>query len=276
MVAAGEAAPRWDQRLSKAIGCGLMRPMVDSPRDRIREVALDVFAERGFEGTSTREICARAGVNGAALNYHWRSKQQLWEAVCAQCGEWFGGIAARIDLQASPRETIGGFLRAVFDGLVQDPRPIRVVMWASMQPHEDDKAGVAKSFRPFVDFANAYVRAQKELGQIPAGIDTEVIVVLIHSMLAYTVVNGRGLRSSFGADLSDPALAARFREAIVASALDLLALPAGGEAPQEEPPARPEPQRASGKPAGKPASSGKPAGKPTSSGKPAGKLRRAN
>src|SRR5690606_29551632 len=42
-----------------------------STRQRILEVALDVFAEYGFEGTSTREICKRAQVNAAAINYHW-------------------------------------------------------------------------------------------------------------------------------------------------------------------------------------------------------------
>lgn len=197
---------------------------MESPRDRIREVALDMFAARGFEGTSTREICARAGVNGAALNYHWRSKQHLWEAVCEQCGAWFGKIAMQVDLAAPPREAISGFIRAVFDGLIKDPRPIRVIMWAMMQPHEEDRAGVAQSFRPFVDFANAYVRAQQARGMIPRSVDADVVVVLVHNMLAYTLINGRGLLTTFGGDLTDGAIAERFREGIVAAALDLLKL----------------------------------------------------
>jgi AcrR family transcriptional regulator len=221
---------------SRAKGAAASPPRAPEPtRDRIREVALDVFAEHGFKGTSTREICRRAGVNGAALNYHWRSKQQLWEAVCEQCGGWFGRIAGQIDLGASPRDAIGGFLRLVFDGLVADPRPIRVILWASIQPHAADQGGVARHFRPFVDFANAYVRAQQARGAVPAGLDTEALVVLIHNMLAYTVINNRGLRTTFGADLSDPALAARFREVIVGAALDLLHLSEGEPAAAERP-----------------------------------------
>lgn len=202
--------------------------MPESTRDRIREVALDVFAERGFEGTATREICARAGVNGAALNYHWRSKEQLWQAVCEQCGGWFGTFIQQVDLTAPPAVAIGTFLRLVFDGLVRDSRPIRVVMWAAIQPHEKDEDGVAQNFRPLVAFADAYLKAQRAIGLVPADVDTEVIAVLMHSMLTYTVVNTRGLRSTFGADLSDPALAARVREAIVAAALHLLGLSAEG------------------------------------------------
>ncbi len=211
-------------------GAGRVAP-VELTRDRIRDVALDVFAEHGFEGTSTREICARAGVNGAALNYHWRSKQQLWEAVCERCGLWFGGIAAQINLGAPPGDAIAGFLRLVFDGLVRDPRPIRVVGWANLLPHDADRDGVANHFKPFVGFAYAYIRAQQAVGAIPANVDTDVFVLLIHNMLTYTLLNMRGMRSAIGADLTDPALAGRFREAIVTVALDLLELSETPKAP---------------------------------------------
>jgi len=207
----------------------------ESTRERIREVALDVFAEHGFEGTSTREICSRAGVNGAALNYHWRSKQQLWEAVCERCGAWFGGVAARVDISARPGDAIASFLRGVFDGLVKDPRPIRVVGWVAMLPHDDDREGVAGHFRPFVGFAYAYIRAQQSAGAIPSNVDTDALVLLIHNMLTYTLLNARGMRSVLGADLTDPALALRFRETIVSVALGLLGLSEGPPKPARKP-----------------------------------------
>jgi AcrR family transcriptional regulator len=165
-------------------------------------------------------------VNGAALNYHWRSKQHLWEAVCERVGLWFGTIAAQINLSAPPRDAIAGFLRLVFDGLVRDPHPIRVVGWAALLPHDADREGVAHHFKPFVGFAYAYIRAQQALGAIPATVDTDVLVLLIYNMLTYTMLNMRGMRSAIGADLTDPALAARFREAIVKVALDTLKLSA--------------------------------------------------
>jgi AcrR family transcriptional regulator len=48
---------------------------------RLLDAAGDVFAERGYAGTSTREIARRAGVPFGALHYHWGSKQLLWQAV---------------------------------------------------------------------------------------------------------------------------------------------------------------------------------------------------
>src|SRR4029077_3956251 len=52
-----------------------------STKARILEAAEGVFAARGFEGASTREIAARAGVNISSLHYHWESKETLYFAV---------------------------------------------------------------------------------------------------------------------------------------------------------------------------------------------------
>jgi TetR/AcrR family transcriptional regulator len=57
------------------------RPSADATRDRIVAAATDLFAERSFDGATTREIAARAGVTQPLLNYHFRSKEELWQAA---------------------------------------------------------------------------------------------------------------------------------------------------------------------------------------------------
>src|SRR5438067_8925041 len=52
-----------------------------STKARILGAAEEVFAARGYEGASTREIAARAGVNISSLHYHWESKETLYFAV---------------------------------------------------------------------------------------------------------------------------------------------------------------------------------------------------
>lgn len=59
----------------------VVRPSSEATRDRIVAAATELFAERSFEGASTREIAARAGVTQPLLNYHFRSKEELWRAV---------------------------------------------------------------------------------------------------------------------------------------------------------------------------------------------------
>jgi AcrR family transcriptional regulator len=57
------------------------RTSADPTRDRIVAAATDLFSERSFDGATTREIAARAGVTQPLLNYHFRSKAELWRCA---------------------------------------------------------------------------------------------------------------------------------------------------------------------------------------------------
>ncbi|MGW1538995.1 TetR/AcrR family transcriptional regulator [Streptomyces sp. NPDC002309] len=46
-------------------------------RQRIQDVALDLFAEQGYEKTSLREIAEHLDVTKAALYYHFRTKEEI-------------------------------------------------------------------------------------------------------------------------------------------------------------------------------------------------------
>jgi len=50
-------------------------------RTRILDAAEELFMQHGFEATSMRQLTAKAGVNLAAVNYHFGSKDALIEAV---------------------------------------------------------------------------------------------------------------------------------------------------------------------------------------------------
>jgi AcrR family transcriptional regulator len=64
-----------------AISARRTRPSADATRQAILVAALDVFSERGFDGASMRDIAGRAGVTQPLLNYHFRSKDELWRTA---------------------------------------------------------------------------------------------------------------------------------------------------------------------------------------------------
>jgi len=51
-------------------------PRTDT-RSRVQKVALELFAEQGYEKTSLREVAERLGVTKAALYYHFKSKEDI-------------------------------------------------------------------------------------------------------------------------------------------------------------------------------------------------------
>jgi AcrR family transcriptional regulator len=57
------------------------RPSADATRERILDAALDLFSELSFDGATTRDIAARAGVTQPLLSYHFRSKDDLWRSA---------------------------------------------------------------------------------------------------------------------------------------------------------------------------------------------------
>ena len=56
-------------------------PTSADTKTRILDVAEQLFMEHGFEATSLRSLTAAAGVNLAAVNYHFGSKEELFQAV---------------------------------------------------------------------------------------------------------------------------------------------------------------------------------------------------
>jgi AcrR family transcriptional regulator len=54
---------------------------IPDTRSRLLAAAAELFAERGYHGTTVREIALRAGANVAAANYHFGSKEALYLGV---------------------------------------------------------------------------------------------------------------------------------------------------------------------------------------------------
>src|SRR5260370_34476329 len=50
----------------------------EATRKRLLDAAAAVFAEIGYHRATVRDICARAGVNGALANYHLGDKLELY------------------------------------------------------------------------------------------------------------------------------------------------------------------------------------------------------
>jgi AcrR family transcriptional regulator len=89
-------------------------------RARIQQVALELFAEQGYEKTSLREIAERLDVTKAALYYHFKSKEDIVRSLVE---DYFGQLDDLIAwAKTQPRtaqtrgEILGRYVRIVADG----------------------------------------------------------------------------------------------------------------------------------------------------------------
>jgi AcrR family transcriptional regulator len=65
-------------------GTVMKKTSQEDTASRILSTATRLFAAQGYDGTSTKDICETAGVNIAALHYHFGSKENLYHHIIEQ------------------------------------------------------------------------------------------------------------------------------------------------------------------------------------------------
>lgn len=115
--------PTTAPKLSKPVGSPTRKMKADLSRERVLKTAAQVFAERGYAGTTMRAVAERAGLQAGSLYYHYRSKEELIEAVLAM---GLRGVADAVRLavaavppSASARDRIGTAILAHLTSLVE-------------------------------------------------------------------------------------------------------------------------------------------------------------
>src|ERR1700722_12755811 len=90
-------------------------------RQRLLEVAGQVFAEKGFDRTTGKEICERAGINTAAVNYYYGGIEGLYAAVVEEAHSrfvTFADAAAAIAGKTDARSKLEAILQLIVRAIV--------------------------------------------------------------------------------------------------------------------------------------------------------------
>ena len=94
----------------------------DETHRRLLDAALLIFAEKGFEAATTRQICERAKANPAAVNYHFGDKLGLYKAVLQTVVAVQRGRVAEQDLaDLEPEVALREFIRRMVAALSVQP-----------------------------------------------------------------------------------------------------------------------------------------------------------
>jgi AcrR family transcriptional regulator len=107
-------------------------------RGQIVRESARLFREKGYDGTSVRDIAAATGLQSGSWVYHFRTKQEILAAVMA---EGLQQALERIEAigreRLAPREHFRALLRTHLDTLLgpgQDFIPVLLYEWRSLEP----------------------------------------------------------------------------------------------------------------------------------------------
>lgn len=115
------------------------------PKERIIKAAFEIFGEKGYKSTTIREICKKADVSLALVNYHFRNKKNLYEVIVTTTIEKaFKSIPEKDFLreEMSPEERLRNFIRMLMyrlfseKGLGTTPTAVKLMAKELTSPTE--------------------------------------------------------------------------------------------------------------------------------------------
>lgn len=98
-------------------------------KEKIADIALDMFSGRGYEAVSIRDICGEVGIKESTLYYHYKNKQDILDSLIERFTNHINELLSFLD---SPRDITSGALKGndmgmklmdmyMLDGYLFDP-----------------------------------------------------------------------------------------------------------------------------------------------------------
>jgi AcrR family transcriptional regulator len=168
-------------------------------RQQILLVAMRLFSQRGFSGTTTREIAHAAGVSEAMVFRHFATKDELYRAIldhkaCA------GGIDPRSLLaeamaRKDDRAVFETLARALMQHHEQDTEFMRLLSHAALEEHQLVDLFWERNVRQLYELLGGYIRERQRDGALravePAVVVRAFLGMIIHHSLNNTLWDKR-------------------------------------------------------------------------------------
>jgi AcrR family transcriptional regulator len=161
---------------------------------QILREAMSLFSQRGFQGTTTKEIAAAAGVSEAMLFKHFANKQELYSAILDH--------KACLHDEMDPSQIVAEAVarkddRAVFEGLALhaleqhecDPEFQRLLLHSALEEHELARMFWEKFVLRVYHFLGGYIRGRQRDGAFTDVVDPKIVVRAFIGMIVHHSLN---------------------------------------------------------------------------------------
>ena len=154
------------------------RMAAEDRRRQIVRIAVRLFSEHGFRGTTTKEIAQAAGVSEAIIFRHFATKDELYAAIidhkaceggiadvagCSAAESIKGGLAGAVE-RKDDRAVFGGLALGMMEHHQHDPDFLRILMYAALEGHALTQMFWDRNVRVMYEFLGSYIRERQRDG----------------------------------------------------------------------------------------------------------------
>ena len=136
-------------------------------RRQILAIATEMFAEKGFEGTTTREIAAHAQVNEALIFRHFPSKEELYWAVLeakVRSEDFHLRLEELLAGAANVREALLAVAEWTLERRARDHSTTRLSLFCALERHELSRRFFGHFIAEYFEVLANYLRRQMRQG----------------------------------------------------------------------------------------------------------------
>lgn len=169
----------------------------DERREQILQTAVELFSQKGFKGTTTKEIATRAGVSEAMVFRHFASKDDLYAAILHNkgCDEgvhkfpWEENTALFQAMEQ--KDDVAVFYHLAFDALnkhQQDVGFMRLLFYSALEEHELAERFFGEFITRIYEFIGSYILQRQHDGAFRE-MDPRVVVRAFLGMMIHHSLN---------------------------------------------------------------------------------------
>lgn len=169
------------------------RMAAEDRRHQILHVAVTLFSQRGFGGTTTKEIAQAAGISEAMVFRHYATKQELYSAILdhkACSGDSMNPeeMVAEALKQKDDRAVFQQLARGALEHHECDPEFQRLLLHAALEKHELAEMFFEKFVRRVYELLGGYITDRQGDGAM-VKIDPAIIVRAFVGMIIHHSLN---------------------------------------------------------------------------------------
>ncbi|HEY6010143.1 MAG TPA: TetR family transcriptional regulator [Nitrospirota bacterium] len=165
---------------------------------RIVAEATRLFAEKGYDGVSIKDISETAGVNIAAVNYHFNSKENLFHHIVEQfLSEMFDSARKTLFPPESPEDLkvrLEIFVRQTVEAIIRQPDVMTIIQREGSRSNEIFRKTISRSRVALIEFLGH----ASTIGLLADDIDPDFAAGFLIAQIAQGTRRDRAKKEMFG------------------------------------------------------------------------------